>query len=367
MVRIAFVYDAAYPYTKGGVERRIYELSKRLSKKHEVHLFCLKFWEGGEVIERDGVHLHGVCSPPPLYTKKGRRSILGAMEFAVMLLPALLKEEIDVIDCQNFPYFPVFSCRLVSLVKRSKLFVTWHEFWGDYWYEYLGLLGVFGKIVEKLALLLSPNIISVSEFTKRKLKRKIHIITNGIDYASLKKAKPLKKKFDVIFIGRLIKEKNVDLLLKAVSILKAKNPNIKCCVIGEGPEKEKLIQLASSLKLERNVEFHNFLKKHEEVFSYLKSAKVLVIPSSREGFGMIAVEANACGLPVLTVDSPNNAVKELIREGVNGKVVPLSENAVADGINQLIGKRVKIKLDSYKWENIAEKLEEVYNENCNLP
>ncbi|MEM3555944.1 MAG: glycosyltransferase family 4 protein [Candidatus Micrarchaeia archaeon] len=364
-MRIAFVYDAVYPYTKGGVERRIFELSKRLSQNHEVHLFCLKFWEGEEAIWREGVYLHGVCSPPPLYTKVGRRSISGAIKFAVMLLPALLKEEkFDVIDCQNFPYFPVLSCRFVSAVKRSKLFVTWHEFWGDYWYEYLGLLGIFGKIVEKLALLLSPNIISVSEFTKRKLRRdkKVHIITNGIDYPSLKKAKPLKKKFDVIFIGRLIKEKNVDLLLKAVSLLKTKHPNIKCCIIGEGPEKEKLIQLASSLKLEKNIEFHNFLKKHEEVFSYLKSSRVLAIPSSREGFGMIAVEANACGLPVLTVESPNNAAKELVREGVNGKVVPLSENAVADGIEQLLGKRVKIKLDNYGWEKITEKLERVYNE-----
>jgi len=361
-VRIAFVYDAVYPYTKGGVERRVYELSKELtSKGHEVHIFCLKFWKGEKVMEKDGIYFHGVCKPSPLYTKQGRRSIGGAAKFAATLLPALLKEKFDVIDCQNFPYFPVFSCRLASILRGSKLFVTWHEFWGDYWYEYLGWLGVFGSIIERLALSLSPNIISVSEFTKRKLKtnKRIHIIPNGIDYSSLKKAKPLKKHFDVIFIGRLIKEKNVDMLLKAVALLKSKHPKIKCCIIGEGPEKFNIAQLAASLDLTGNVEFHSFLKKHEEVFSYLKASRVLALPSSREGFGMIALEANACGVPVVTVEAEDNAAREFVKDRVNGKVVQLSPEALADGIEECF--RMKVKpIKEYNWMDIAKKLEGVY-------
>ncbi|QLJ52185.1 MAG: LPS biosynthesis RfbU related protein [Candidatus Fermentimicrarchaeum limneticum] len=364
-MRIVFVYDAVYPYTKGGVEKRVYELSKELdSRGHEVHVFCLKFWEGGQVTEREGVYLHGICDPAPLYTKEGRRSILGSIKFAVMLLPTLLKEKrFDVIDCQNFPYFPVLSCRFISAVKGSKLFITWHEFWGDYWHEYLGWpIGVFGKMVERLALSLSPRIISVSEFTKMKLKtnKRVYVIPNGLDYGSLEKAKPLKKRFDVIFVGRLIREKNVDMLLRAIALLKSRYPRIRCCIIGEGPERQRIIELASSLGVERNVEFHKFLKTHEQVFSYLKSSQVLVLPSSREGFGMIVLEANACGVPVVTVEAEGNAAKEFVRDGVNGKVVPLSPETLANGIEESFSMKVK-PIKEYNWKNIAKKLGRVYN------
>jgi len=367
-MRIAFVYDAVYPYTKGGVEIGIYEVSKELSSRnHEVHCFGIKFWKGPDILEREGIYLHGVCSPAPLYTASGRRSILKPIHFSIMLLPALLEEgRFDVINCQSFPYFPVFSCKIVSKIKGSKLFVTWHELWGDYWYKYLGWpLGLGGKIVERLALMLSDNIISLSEFTRRKIMgkvgKRITVIPNGVDYGSLKRAKPIEKNFDVIFVGRLIKEKNVDALLRAVALLKAKHPKISCCIIGGGPEKPNLVNLASSLKIKNNVHFYNFMPAHENVFSYLKSSKVLALPSSREGFGMIALEANVCGVPVLTVDSEDNAVKDFVKDGVNGKVVKLDDKAIADGIEQLFGMKVKIKADEYKWSSIAKRLEEVYS------
>jgi glycosyltransferase involved in cell wall biosynthesis len=367
-MRIAFVYDAVYPYTKGGVERRVYALSNELSSRnHEVHCFCIKFWKGPDMIKQGGVYLHGICSQTPLYTSSGRRSILKPLHFSIALLPALLKEgRFDVIDCQNFPYFPVFSCKIASIVKGSKLFVTWHEFWGDYWYEYLVWpMGLLGKAVERLALVLSSNIISVSEFTRRRIlnrvDKKIPILPNGIDFESLKKAKPLREHFDIIFVGRLIKEKNVDMLLRTVAILKKKYPKIKCCVIGEGPERQKLIAITSSLALKDNVKFYNFFASHEKIFSYLRSSKVLALPSSREGFGMVALEANACGVPVLTIDSKDNAVRDFVRDGINGIVVKLVDTSIADGIEQLFDLKVNIKLDEYKWNNIAKSLESVYN------
>ena len=61
-MKIAFVYDAIYPYVKGGVEKRIWELAVRLSSRgHDVHLFGMKFWEGGDILVHEGISLHGVC------------------------------------------------------------------------------------------------------------------------------------------------------------------------------------------------------------------------------------------------------------------------------------------------------------------
>ena len=59
-MKIAFIYDAVY-LAKGGAEKRIYEISRRLADKHEVHWFGIRWWEGRETIEHDGIILHGVC------------------------------------------------------------------------------------------------------------------------------------------------------------------------------------------------------------------------------------------------------------------------------------------------------------------
>ena len=74
-MKIAYVYDAVYPWVKGGAEKRIYELSRRLAKRgHEVHCYGMKWWPGEDEILKDNVHLHGICPPMPLYSN-GKRSI----------------------------------------------------------------------------------------------------------------------------------------------------------------------------------------------------------------------------------------------------------------------------------------------------
>src|SRR5690348_18451910 len=103
MPKIAFVYDAIYPYVKGGGERRYYELAKRLAAKgYDVHLYGMKFWEGPNVMREGGLTLHGLCHARPLYTKSGRRSITQAVWFGLASLK-LLGARFDVIDCCGFP------------------------------------------------------------------------------------------------------------------------------------------------------------------------------------------------------------------------------------------------------------------------
>ena len=60
-MKIAFIYDCLYPWVKGGGEKRIYELG------HEIHLFGVKWWNGPDIIEREGVIIHGVCEKMELY------------------------------------------------------------------------------------------------------------------------------------------------------------------------------------------------------------------------------------------------------------------------------------------------------------
>ena len=100
------------------MEKRVWELAIRLTRRgHEVHLFGMKFWDGEDILIREGVFLHGVCPAQKLYVG-GRRTIWQALYFSIHLISPLLKERFDIIDCQQFPYFSCFSAKLFSKLKK---------------------------------------------------------------------------------------------------------------------------------------------------------------------------------------------------------------------------------------------------------
>ncbi len=355
---------------------RIHELGKRLSARgHEVHIFGVKWWEGKDTFEYEGMTLHGVCKARNLYVN-GRRSISEAIIFAVRLFPELRNENFDLIDVSVFPYFSCFSVKAVSILKKVPSVLTWHEVWDDYWYEYLGKAGIFGLLVEKAVSKLSENNIAVSGWTKDRLEgfgvpgENITVIPNGIDLKRIYGIEPNWEKnpesleyktYDIIFAGRLIKEKNVDLLIKALALLKADFPDIRCCIVGDGPEKAALVKLAKRSGVCGNIEFAGF-QEYWALIGKIKASKVLVLPSSREGFGMVVIEAFACGVPVVTVRAKYNAAQGLVEDGVDGFIVGLEEREIAKAVVKLIGnaslnktasEAALRKAESYDWEEIV--------------
>lgn len=336
-MRIAFVTDVIYPYVMGGAERRIFEMSTRLAASgNDVHVFGVKWWDGPSTMAKDGITYHGVCKPMKLY-KGGRRSIKEAVVFGAALTLPLLKERFDVIDCNQHPYFSVFSCRLATAVKGGKLFVTWHEAWGDYWYKYLGRLGFFGKIVEKAACMASRKAIAVSGSTASSLmalgmkNSRIILVPNGVSIEEIARSSPAGVTYDVAFAGRLIKDKNVDLLLHALAAVSSRIPGVRAIIAGDGPERGPLEALSESLNIKASVNFAGIMEEGA-MASMLKSSKVFVLPSTREGFSITTLEALACGVPVVTVDHPANAAKDLVEDGMTGLVVPVT----AEGLEMAI-------------------------------
>lgn len=372
-MRIAFVYDAVYPWVKGGAEKRIYELGRRLAEQgNEVHVFGVRWWDGAETIEMEGMVLHGVCAPMELYVN-GRRSISEAVVFSIKLIPHLLREKFDIIDVSEFPYISCFTAKLVSFFKRTPMVITWHEVWADYWYEYMGWRGFFGKWIEHFASRLTPDLVAVSALTKKNLEslgisdESIRIISNGIDPGRIAGIAPSAEECDVIFAGRLIKEKNVDMLIEAVDYLRGTVPDVKCSIVGDGPEKERLVELAGNRGLMENIRFSGFMG-YEEIISHIKSSKVLVLPSNREGFGMVVIEAYACGTPVVTIKSKRNAASSLVAEGTGFVVNPNAEE-LGDAIRTIVtdaglrNKMVASALEAvreYDWDNKVLELISLY-------
>ncbi len=369
-MKIAYLYDVVHPYVAGGVQKRIWELSTRLAAKgHQVTIFGMKHWEGADIIYKEGVRLWGVCPPQELFVN-GHRSVKEAAYFAWKVLPPLMKERFDIIDAANFPYFPCFSASVYSLTRRSHLIITWHEIWGDYWYEYLGKKGIFGKIVERLTISLPHKAIAVSPSTKRSLERfrrmKVAVVPTGVDIHMIESVPPSAKATDIIFVGRLTREKGIPLLIKAVHLIKEQRNNIGCLIIGDGPDREHLQHLVHDLDLEANVHFEGRVENDSDVFSAMKSSRIFVLPSVREGLGLVVVEANACGIPVVTIKHPLNAAQDLVTDGKNGYICELSERDMAEKIVKALASggdwegRCKAFAREYDWDAIVDSIEQFY-------
>jgi glycosyltransferase involved in cell wall biosynthesis len=352
-MKIAIISDRTYPFFKGGGEKRYWDIAKELTlRNHEVHFYTGQ-WPGmkkKEIIE--GIHLHGVYKVKQFY-KNGKKSIFESIKYTYKLFPALLKADYDIIDCEQMPLFSMFPAKLASIIKRKPLVLTYHEAWGNYWFDYLGKLkGLVGLMIEWNIVRLPKKIVSVSKETTIGLVKKLGVnpkkiitIPNGINIRAIEKASASKEKSDLIYVGRLLTHKNVDILINAIKYL---DKNIKLIVVGEGPEMSKLKELVIRLDVEKRVVFKGALKDEKQVYALLKSSKVLVLPSSREGFGLTIVEANACGIPAITVKEKDNAAQKLIKEGKNGFICKLDEKSLSETLKKALIRSKSMKLDCIK-------------------
>ena len=128
-----------------------------------------------------------------------------------------------------------------------------------------------------------------------------------------------------------------------------------------------MANLIVSLNLEKNVFIKGFLDNQTDLYKIMKNSTVFVLPSKREGFGIVVIEANACGLPVITIDNPMNAAKDLINDN-NGLVVEESIDALAQSLIYILDEGVSsdMKRDcvenskNYDWNYIADLTEDYY-------
>jgi glycosyltransferase involved in cell wall biosynthesis len=157
----------------------------------------------------------------------------------------------------------------------------------------------------------------------------------------------------------------VDVLVRAFATLLPEFPGLTLLVLGDGPERESIRTLIRDLAIEDRVMLKAFTDSHDEVIGLMKSSHVCVIPSTREGFGIAALEALACGLPVVTADHPDNAICELITHET-GFRTSLSVDDLAAKIRDALSRYLAMKpaciasAKSSDWDRIVDDAENYY-------
>ncbi|NJL19136.1 MAG: glycosyltransferase family 4 protein [Bdellovibrionaceae bacterium] len=375
-MRIAYLYDCVYPYVKGGAEKRLWELALAMrARGHEVHVFGMKSWEGPWDYEKEGIYLHGVCPHHELYTPSGRRSVGQVFAFLRGLPFALRHRRFDLIDCNAFPYLPFLVVALYGAMRRIPVVVTWQEVWGRYWLGYAGrTLGTAGLLMERLVMRCARRIVAYTQMVRRDLvaagvrPERVTVIPCGFDPGVSAKAPRSPKRYDVMFAGRLIREKGADLVIRAVAIARRDFPAITCGIFNDGPERGALESLVVQLGLADTVVFEGGVA-YEALLGSMKSAGIFVLPSIREGFGIVVIEAMACGLPVIVVRHPMNAATELVEDGRNGfvcdpeaadiaaKIVRVMKDAV---LRERLSAQAVQSVTRYTWSAVAGTVEEYY-------
>ena len=199
------------------------------------------------------------------------------------------------------------------------------------------------------------------------------VIPNGVDVAQFAQAEPLPELVQpgrplLLFVGRLEPRKGLDVLIRAWLRLRARRPQVRLCVVGEGPERQRCQQMIPP-SLRPDVLFVGAVAEGDKA-RYHASADVYVAPNTGgESFGIVLLEAMAAGLPVVASDIPG--FRSVVTDGVEGRLVPPGDAAalatsldalfVNDKLRQAMAAQGRRSAAGYDWGVVTARLTDVYH------
>lgn len=344
--RILYVTKTSILDDGGGGEKRAREVLAGLSSRgFDSTVVCgrtasgLDRWD-----EYHGCQVRHVWSAPERLLNESRVGfLLPRYLFAFTSVPViaylLARQEVDVV-VENMTPYPTLTVLLAKLLGVPIVAVQ-HEFHGrDCLEMYDPLTGRIQLLVQNILRLVDYNAIVVpAGYTKRKLREygvatdRIEVVPNGIAYESYSQSETERESGRLVTVGRLCKRKGQEDLLNAFERLHASHPETHLDIIGKGPKREYLEQLAGRLGVADAITFHGYVS-HDEKVRLLNQADIFVFASKQEGFGLVLLEAMAAGLPVIARCLP--VYKVFFDEGQHGQLLESFQTDFPDAVERFL-------------------------------
>lgn len=374
----------------GGVERRIIETTKRLQNEANITVYS-----GTKAGFKENISLNGVNLVPYFSTDKlfpldnwffnrsiaKKASTLQADVYEAHavsgygLLRALNKQSVKT------PFVHTIHGVLADEYEQARL-SGYHSFRSRTANFFMHRLANLERETANKATL----IVTISKYSLAKIQqyysadmRKIRIVPNGVDIEKFKPAQDreaIKHQFGlgddpcILFVGSLIPRKGLPFLVEAAKRITKTNSRIKFLIVGEGPSKNQLLGTLKTANLSSNFKFLGNISE-DTLPALYNCAEALVLPSIQEGQGIVLLEAQASGKPVVAFDV--GGVNEAVRNGETGLLTKRGNSEeLADALLRLLSDKDlrekmgangrKFVVDNFTWDICAQGMLRVYRE-----
>jgi glycosyltransferase involved in cell wall biosynthesis len=366
----------------GGIERVVYEQGKRLLQKQFDLMVLTNRIGTAKQYSYDGIKVQCYDSLSIGFRLGIPYPIPNVTSYKVFLESVQSK---DLIHVHGHPYLSSFIAAKIAKKYSKPLVLTQHNTFIEYDNIWNTVEKVNDLVIGKQVLKEADKIIVVSKATKNYVlslganPKKIEVIHNGVD---LNRFKPLtgikdevRQKLGIsknapvaITVRRLVYKNGIDTLIESAEIAIKKNPRLIFLVIGAGPDFGEVKAKIKQLGIEKNLRLTGFVSDTDLPF-YYNAADFFVLPSkSGEGLPLVALEAMACGLPVIATNV--GGTSEIVTKDYGKVVPPDNPDSLAEAIMELShGELSALKKDlrtmieqKYSWDKNVEKIAEIYEE-----
>lgn len=386
------VATTTFPRWKGDTTPSfVYDLTKRLQDIGFEVVVLAPHYYGAEKFEiMDSMRVYRFSYFYPLKYQKLcynggmlpnlRKSFLAKFQLPVLMMSEMYNifkiiknEKIDLIHA-HWIIPSGLLCSIAKIILRKKLIISVHG-------SDISLIKhPFFKFIGKQILRMADTCTVNSAATKNsvlsvvKLSKEPIIIPMGVDLNIFQPFKNVEvnnnyvKKPCIMTVGRLDKKKGINYLIDAMPKVIHKFPDVKLVIVGEGPEKDNLINQIKMLSLEGNIYMAGAVQ-NKELPKYYNRADLFVLPSLEEGLGVVLLEAMACGTPVIGSDV--GGIPDVIIDGKNGFLFkPRDSGDITEKILDCLSNEtllrnfsisgLSIVAEKFCWTAIAEKFSDEY-------
>lgn len=356
--------------TRGGGPLVFYDLSKELTKhSHNVHIICNLTTESSNsnlFIHKIRPYLKESNFLPPSILQN-LSFILNSVLFGIQIID---KFNIQIIHTNSF--IPVIAGSILGKVKNIPVIASIYDVFSkdDYggWKRWKDInnfpfyYALLGNLMEKISLRMPLSLVhtisraTLSDIIEMNPKRSAEVIYPSINADNFQSKDQIEYQNSILYIGRLVFYKNVDILINAFKFVVQDIPDAKLYIIGDGPMKKTWMDLVLVNKLQKNVIFLGNIT-HSEKIMYLNKCSCLALPSTFEGFGLVILESFIMRKPVLV--SNNKPFDEIVEDSIEGFLLsPSDPYAWAEKIKLLLlNKRLCKIMGERGWTKYNQKFE----------